>query len=123
MMPQRNPMPEVGQWWRFEREEGRVKRVLPGGGGGLGICEFDGLIPAAHVSTMLRFSCWSHLPNGPTARALPPPCTCVTLDGGVVIADGCAMHSADGAKEASATPWIGAANEGKGKEAGRQRLP
>lgn len=31
-------------------------------------------------------------------KALPPPCTCVTLESGVILADGCAMHDARGAK-------------------------
>lgn len=99
-----DPRPEVGTWWRFEREEGRVSRILPGGGGGMGICEFDGPIPTAHVSTMLHFGAWRYLPGGPTQKALPPPCTCVHLDGGVIIADGCAAHSAAGASAAAIEP-------------------
>lgn len=53
------------QRWRFERQEAEVSRVLPGGGGGLGIAEFDGLVPAAHVSTMLRFDAWTFLAEAP----------------------------------------------------------
>ncbi len=93
------PHPAAGQWWRFGREEGRVTRILPGGAGDLGIAEFgEHQIPAAHVSTMLHFAAWTYLPNGPTQAALPPPCTCVVLDGGATIADGCAAPSGAGAK-------------------------
>ncbi len=90
--------PAIGQWWRFEREEGVISRILPGGGGDMGIAVFDGPVPPAHVSTMLRFAAWTHLPNGPTVRALPPPCTCITLDGGIILSDGCAAHDAAGAR-------------------------
>ncbi len=99
-MPIRNPMPEIGQWWRLNKQEGVIVKMLPGGGGDLGIAVFDGDIPGAHVSTMLRFSAWSYLPNGPTKRALEAPCTCVVLEGGITIADGCAKHDAKGAKVA-----------------------
>lgn len=93
------PAPVVGQWWRFGREEGRVTRILPGGAGDMGIVEFgEHPIPAAHVSTMLHFTAWLYLPDGPTQAALPPPCTCVALDGGVTISDGCVRHSGAGAK-------------------------
>jgi hypothetical protein len=84
------PQPAVGQRWRLDRFEGVIVKVLPGGGGGLGIVEFEGEVPSAHVSTMLRFPGWSFIP----AAALPPPCTCVTLEGGVILSDGCAMHDA-----------------------------
>lgn len=104
MMRQINPMPEIGQWWRLDRQDGVIVKMLPGGGGDLGIAVFDGDIPSAHVSTMLRFAAWSYLPNGPTKRALEPPCTCVTLDGGITIADGCAAHDAKRAKVADIEP-------------------
>ncbi len=35
-----------------------------------------------------------------TKRALEAPCTCVVLEGGITIADGCAKHDAKGAKVA-----------------------
>jgi hypothetical protein len=53
------------QRWRFERQEGEVTRILPGGAGDLGIAEFDGYIPAAHVSTMLRFDAWAFVAHPP----------------------------------------------------------
>lgn len=93
-------MPEIGQWWRLNKHEGVIVKMLPGGGGDLGIAVFEGDIPSAHVSTMLRFVAWSYLPNGPTQRALEAPCTCITLDGGVVLSDGCARHDARGARQA-----------------------
>lgn len=89
------PRPEIGQRWRMNNHEGVIVRMLPGGGGDLGIVEFDGEVPSAHVSTMLRFPAWQFVPT----KALPPPCTCVTLEGGVIIADGCAMHSGAEAHE------------------------
>ncbi len=98
-----NPHPAVGQWWRFGREEGRVSRLLPGGAGDMGIVEFTGNIPTAHVSTMLHFAAWTYLPNGPTQAALPPPCTCVELPSGVTISDGCAAHSGAGAQAVEVT--------------------
>jgi hypothetical protein len=86
------PHPSEHAWWRFDRGEiGRVKRILPGGSGGLGIVEFDGQVPAAHVATMMQFSAWEPIPP---PVALEAPCSCVTLEGGVVLTDGCARHDA-----------------------------
>ncbi len=79
------------------QHEGVIVKMLPGGGGGMGIAVFDGDVPPSHVTTMLRFDAWTYLPNGPTAPALPPPCTCVTMDGGVILSTGCAAHDAAGA--------------------------
>ncbi len=98
-----NPHPAPDQWWRFGREEGRVSRLLPGGAGDMGIVEFTGNIPAAHVSTMLHFAAWTYLPNGPTQAALPPSCSCLDLGGGAIISDHCAEHSGAGAKAVEAT--------------------
>ncbi len=97
----RKPEPAVGQWWRLMAHEGVIARMRPGGGGDLGIAVFDGDVPPAHVSTMLTFPAWTYLPDGPTKAALPPPCTCVTLDGGIILSDGCAAHDARGARETS----------------------
>lgn len=94
MLPVKDkPMPEPGQWWRFGREEGVIVRLYPGGAGDMGIAEFRGNIPPAHVATMLRFDAWTPL-KGPSVKALPAPCTCVTLDGGIILANGCALHDA-----------------------------
>lgn len=97
------PWPQVGQPWRFDRngEIGVVKRILPGGAGDLGIVEFDGLVPSAHVSTMLQFDAWQPAKEMPVAHA--PPCSCVTLEGGVVIADGCLAHDAKKSRPADVT--------------------
>lgn len=101
MMPDRGrPQPAPGQWWRLMAHEGVITKILPGGAGNLGIAVFEGDVPPAHASTMLRFDAWAYLPNGPTKRALEAPCTCVTLEGGITIADGCARHDAKGAKAA-----------------------
>lgn len=102
MMPQRNPMPEPGQWWRLMAHEGVITKILPGGAGDLGIAVFDGDVPPAHIATMLRFDAWKYMPDGPTKRALPPPCTCVHLDGGVVLSDGCSAHDAARAQTVAA---------------------
>ena len=98
------PQPAVGQRWRLDRFEGVIVKVLPGGGGGLGIVEFEGEVPSAHVSTMLRFPGWSFVPTA----ALPPPCTCVTLEGGVILSDGCAMHDARNAARSPAAEMASA---------------
>lgn len=95
------PHPSEHAWWRFDgKATGRVRRILSGGAGDLGIVEFDGDVPAAHVSTMMRFSAWQ--PCGPPV-ALEPPCTCVDLGDGVVLSDGCAKHDASAARPADAT--------------------
>lgn len=98
-----DPTPKVGQWWRFGREEGVVKRILPGGGGDMGIAEFEGLIPTAHVSTMLWFDSWKYI-GKPPKPMLPPPCTCIALEGGVIISDGCAAHAGADAVTAAEAP-------------------
>ncbi len=59
------PRPHIGQRWRFEREEGAIVRILPGGSGNIGIAEFDGNIPPAHVVTMMRFPAWQFVAHPP----------------------------------------------------------
>ena len=87
----RKPMPEVGQWWALNGHAGRIVKILPGGGADMGIAVFDGAAPPAHVSTMLHYPGWAQVA---APSALPPPCTCRTLDGGVILSDGCPAHDA-----------------------------
>lgn len=95
MKPRPKPHPTEHPWWRFDgKQTGRVKRILPGGSGDLGIVELDGPVPSAHVATMMHFAAWQ-----PTTApvALEPPCACVALEGGAALSEGCTKHSAAGA--------------------------
>lgn len=96
---QAKPKPEVGQWWLFDgKQMGRVRRILPGGAGDMGIAEFDGLVPTAHVSTMLQYAAWRPVTPNDSTWFLHMPCKCVMLEGGIVLADGCPAHDASAAK-------------------------
>lgn len=59
------PGPQPRQRWRFDGREAEVIRILPGGANDLGIVEFDGSIPSAHVNTMLRFDAWAFVSHPP----------------------------------------------------------
>jgi len=96
------PHPSAHAWWRFDgKQVGKVKRILPGGSGDLGIVEFDGLVPSAHVATMMQFAAWQ--PCEPTEPRLEAECTCITLDDGITISDGCLRHSGQDARAADDT--------------------
>lgn len=89
-----------GQRWRFMAQESVVTRVLPGGGGNLGIAEFADSIPTSHVSTMLSFPAWSHVPT----TAVAPPCRCIAVGDGVMLTDGCSVHGGGAAIVVEAEP-------------------